>query len=88
LSDTEQHSDDLCGNMLVGDRSGSGIPFLIYEQQTGNEARYVYYGETQRGPLRAMVVTERDDKIRVITAYDLDRAETRLLGTVCTRRVI
>jgi uncharacterized DUF497 family protein len=52
-------------------------PILIYEQEAGSEARYVYYGETEQGRLLAMVVTERDDKIRVITAYDLDSGQKR-----------
>ena len=37
----------------------------------------MYYGETQRGRLIAMVITERDGKIRVITAYDLDTGQMR-----------
>ena len=52
-------------------------PILIYEQEAGTETRYVYYGETEAGRLLAMVVTERDDKIRVITAYDLDSGQKR-----------
>jgi uncharacterized DUF497 family protein len=50
-------------------------PVLIYEQDASGEPRYVYYGETERGRLLAMVLTERDDKIRVITAYDLDAGQ-------------
>jgi uncharacterized DUF497 family protein len=53
-------------------------PILIYEQiGAGGEARYVYYGETERSRLLAIVLTERDDKIRVITAYDLDAGQKR-----------
>jgi uncharacterized DUF497 family protein len=52
-------------------------PILIYEQEAGGEGRYVYYGETERGRLLAIVVTEWDDKIRVITAYDLDSGQKR-----------
>ena len=52
-------------------------PVLIYEQDADSELRYVYYGETQRGRLIAMVITERDGKIRVITAYDLDAGQMR-----------
>jgi uncharacterized DUF497 family protein len=40
----------------------------------------VYYGETHRSRLLAIVVTERDDMIRVITAYDLDTGQARLLS--------
>ena len=34
--------------------------------------RYVYYGETDSGRLLAVVLVERGEKIRVVTAYDLD----------------
>lgn len=52
-------------------------PILIYEQDADGEARYVYYGESGRGRLLAMVLTERDGKIRVITAYELDAGQKR-----------
>jgi uncharacterized DUF497 family protein len=52
-------------------------PILIYEQTADDEARYVYYGETERRRLLAIVVTERGGKIRVITAYDLDAGQKR-----------
>ena len=39
------------------------------------ESRYVYYAETNRGRLLAVVLTERQEKIRVITAYDLDAGQ-------------
>jgi uncharacterized DUF497 family protein len=52
-------------------------PLLIYEQDANGEARYVYYGETEGSRLLAIVLTERDDKIRVITAYDLDAGQKR-----------
>jgi uncharacterized DUF497 family protein len=52
-------------------------PVLIYEQDADGELRYVYYGETHRGRLIAMVITHRDGKIRVITAYDLDAGQKR-----------
>jgi uncharacterized DUF497 family protein len=37
----------------------------------------VYYGETSAGRLLAVVVTEREDNVRVITAYDLDAGQRR-----------
>ena len=37
----------------------------------------MYYGETVRNRLLAVVLTERDNKIRVITAYDLDAGQKR-----------
>jgi uncharacterized DUF497 family protein len=52
-------------------------PILIYEQAADDEARYVYYGETEHSRLLAIVLTERENKIRVITAYDLDAGQKR-----------
>ena len=52
-------------------------PILIYEQDADGEARYVYYGQTKRDRLLAIVLTERDNKIRVITAYELDAGQKR-----------
>ena len=43
----------------------SNSPILIYEQNLGGEPRFVYYGETQSGRLLAVVLTERDNRIRV-----------------------
>jgi uncharacterized DUF497 family protein len=52
-------------------------PILIYEQTADDEARYVYYGETERNRMLAIVLTERNNQIRVITAYDLDAGQKR-----------
>ena len=52
-------------------------PVLVYEQDADGEARFVYYGETGKLRLLAVVLTERDGKIRVITAYDLDAGQKR-----------
>jgi len=52
-------------------------PVLIYEQEADGEPRYVYYGETVKNRMIAVVVTERDERIRVITAYDLDAGQKR-----------
>lgn len=52
-------------------------PILIYEQEVQGELRYVYYGETRKGRLLAVIVTERADTIRVVTAYDLDAGQKR-----------
>jgi hypothetical protein len=35
----------------------------------------VYYAETESHRMLAVVLTEREDKIRVITAYDLDAGQ-------------
>jgi hypothetical protein len=37
----------------------------------------VYYGESDAGRLLAVILTERDDRIRVVTAYRLDAAQKR-----------
>jgi hypothetical protein len=55
----------------------SNWPILIYDQEADGEARYVYYGESDRSRLLAIVVTERGEKLRVITAYDLDFGQKR-----------
>lgn len=52
-------------------------PVLIYEQDANDESRFVYYGETDRHRLLAIIITEREGKIRVITAYDLDAGQKR-----------
>jgi uncharacterized DUF497 family protein len=49
----------------------------IYEQDMEGEPRFVYYGETDEGRLLAVVVTERNGNIRVVTAYDLDAGQKR-----------
>ena len=52
-------------------------PILIYEQDANGESRFVYYGETASLRLLAVVLTERNAKIRVITAYELDAGQKR-----------
>ncbi|MBI5085387.1 MAG: BrnT family toxin [Acidobacteria bacterium] len=52
-------------------------PLAVYEQEVGGEIRFVYYGETDSGRLLAVVVTERGELIRVVTAYDLDAGQKR-----------
>jgi uncharacterized DUF497 family protein len=55
----------------------SNDPAPIYEQDVEGEARYVYYGETDSGRLLAVVLVERGEKIRVVTAYDPDAGQKR-----------
>jgi uncharacterized DUF497 family protein len=43
-------------------------PIAVYEQDVEGERRFVYYGETSAGRLLAVIVTERGDAIRVVTA--------------------
>ena len=52
-------------------------PIPIYEQDVEGELRFVYYGETNAGRLLAVIVTERGERIRVVTAYDLDAGQRR-----------
>jgi len=52
-------------------------PIIIYEQEVDGELRFVYYGETNAGRLVAVVLTERGDNVRVVTAYDLDAGQRR-----------
>jgi len=52
-------------------------PIPIYEQDVEGERRFVYYGETNAGRLLALIVTERGERIRVVTAYDLDAGQRR-----------
>jgi uncharacterized DUF497 family protein len=55
----------------------SNDPIQIYEQDVEGEARYVCYGESDSGRLLAVVVVERAEKIRVVTAYDLDAGQKK-----------
>ncbi len=55
----------------------SNSPILVYEQSVGGEPRFVYYAETDAGRLLAVVLTERHDRIRVVTAYKLDAGQKR-----------
>jgi uncharacterized DUF497 family protein len=52
-------------------------PIPVHEQDVAGELRFVYYGETNAGRLLAIIVTERVDRIRVLTAYDLDAGQRR-----------
>ena len=52
-------------------------PIPVYEQDVEGERRFVYYGETNAGRWLAVIVTERGDNIRVVTAYDLDAGQRR-----------
>jgi uncharacterized DUF497 family protein len=55
----------------------SNNPILLYEQDVQGEVRFVYYGETDSGRLLAIVLVERSDRIRVVTAYTLDAGQKR-----------
>ena len=64
-------------NAIEVEEALSISPILIYEQDVDGESRYVYYGETAGLRLLAVVLTERNGKIRVITAYELDAGQKR-----------
>jgi uncharacterized DUF497 family protein len=53
----------------------SNGPIPIYEQEVQGEERYIYYGETDSGRLLAVVMIEREYRIRVVTAYDPDAGQ-------------
>jgi uncharacterized DUF497 family protein len=55
----------------------SNDPIPVYEQDVEREARYIYYGETDSGRLLAVVLVERGEEIRVVTAYDLDAGQKK-----------
>ena len=55
----------------------SNDPIPIYEQDIEGEIRYVYYGETDSGRMLAVVLVERGETIRVVTAYDLDAGQKK-----------
>lgn len=55
----------------------SNDPIPIYEQDVEGELRYVYYGEADSGRLLAVVLVEHEEKIRVVTAYDLDAGQMK-----------
>jgi hypothetical protein len=52
-------------------------PIPVYEQSVEGEVRFVYYGETDAGRLLAVILTERGERIRLVTAYDLDAGQKR-----------
>ena len=55
----------------------SNAPIPIYEQDVDGEMRYVCYGETDSGRLLALGLVERAERIRAVTAYDLDAGQKR-----------
>jgi uncharacterized DUF497 family protein len=52
-------------------------PIAVYEQDVEGEIRAVYHAETGAGRLLAVIATMRNDKLRVVTAYDLGAAQKR-----------
>ena len=72
-----ERSGRIGSSRLKSSRPFLAIRFLFNEQDANGEIRYVYYGETAGNRMIAVVLTERDEKIRVITAYDLDTGQRR-----------
>lgn len=62
---------------VEAEQSLSNDPILVYEQNIADEMRFLYYSETDAGRLLAIVATERGDKLRLVTAYDLDASQRR-----------
>ena len=46
-------------------------PLVVQFQRRGREERFLVLGQTNRGRLLAVVYTERKDRIRVVTAYEM-----------------
>ena len=53
-------------------------PIEMYDQDVEGELRVLHYGETKAGRLLAIVATQHDDRVRVVTAYDLDAGQKRM----------
>ena len=54
--------------------------FVAYDTQT--ERRRAYVGETATGRLLFVVLTQRGEKLRVVTARDAKRTERRLFREI------
>jgi uncharacterized DUF497 family protein len=50
---------------------------LLNGQDADEKLRVVYCGETNAGRLLAAIVTERRERLRVVTACDLDAGQRR-----------
>jgi uncharacterized DUF497 family protein len=48
-------------------------PIVIQFQEHGGEERILVLGQTKAGRLLAVVYTEREDRIRVVTAYPMTK---------------
>ena len=63
-------------------------PILIHEENMEGEARFIYYGETEGGRLLAAIVTERSDRLRVVTGLRPERPATAPLPPEARERRI
>jgi hypothetical protein len=57
--------------------SSGAVELCGCARRAGAGAGYVYYGETDVGRPLAVVLVERGEKIRVVTAYDLDAGQKK-----------
>lgn len=48
-------------------------PLVVQFQARGNEERLLVLGQTDAGRLLAVIYTERNDRIRVVTAYPMTK---------------
>ena len=53
-------------------------PLEAAVQQRESEARVLCFGRTKSGRLLTVLYTERHRKIRIVTAYDMTRAQQQL----------
>jgi len=72
LGPEQSQQDSGTPNQARGGGTGS-----IERSDSEGERRFVYYGETDAGRVLAVIVTERGERIRVVTAYDLDAGQRR-----------
>jgi uncharacterized protein len=49
-----------------------------FDPDIGGEERWTYLGETNSGRILNVVITIRDDRIRVVTAYEAERSDKLL----------
>ena len=56
-------------------------PMLVSAHEHSGEDRLLCFGRTNRGRFLTVVYTERNDSIRVVTAYRMTRAQQRMYLT-------
>jgi uncharacterized DUF497 family protein len=49
-----------------------------FDPDANDEERWTYLGETNKGRIVNVVITLRDEKIRVVTAYEAEKADKQL----------
>jgi uncharacterized DUF497 family protein len=51
---------------------------LNFDPDTNGEERWTYIGETNRGRILLVVMTQRDEKMRVVTSFEAERQDKLL----------